>query len=160
MTAVAEVVVDVAGIRVEASDDQDLEPVDLHRWATLLAEGLAAEGVAAPAEAGLVFVDEEAIAQLKVDHLDGDGGPTDVLAFPIDDTDVDASAGGRMVGDVVICPTYVRTVTAPVDLDAEVALLVVHGLLHLVGHDHVTPGETHAMQAREQELLERLYRRS
>ena len=156
-------VVQVDGIRVEAVDDQDAETLDLGRWATLLAAGLAHEGVVGPAEAGLTFVDGDTIAQLKFDHLDGDGAPTDVLAFPLDD-DLELRVGvapddmPRMVGDVVICPAYARTNTELGSLDDELALLVVHGLLHLLGHDHAEPAETEHMRSREQALLDRFHR--
>lgn len=154
-------VVQVHGIHVEARDDQDAEPIDLTRWADLLARSLDHEGVAGAAEANLVFVDGDTIARLKVDHLDGDGEPTDVLAFPIDDGD----EGGpesldipRMVGDIVICPAYASANTTFDSLDDEIALLVVHGLLHLLGHDHADPDEKTRMQAHEQALLDRFHR--
>jgi probable rRNA maturation factor len=154
-------VVQVHGIHVEAHDDQDAEPIDLTRWADLLARGLDHEGVTGAAEANLVFVDRDTIARLKVDHLDGDGEPTDVLAFPIDagDVGVDGSLDiPRMVGDIVICPAYARANTTLDSLDDEIALLVVHGLLHLLGHDHADPDEKTRMRAHEQVLLDRFHR--
>ncbi len=151
-------VVEAHGIHVEATDDQHAEPIDLARWATLLADGLAHEGVTGDAEANLVFVDDDTIARLKVEHLDGDGRPTDVLAFPIDDDGPDSPDIPRMVGDIVICPAFARTNTDLDSLDDEMALLVVHGLLHLLGHDHAQPDEQARMQAREQALLDRFHR--
>ena len=61
-----------------------------------------------------------------------------------------------LLGDVVVCPA-VAAVQAPSHagtLDDELALLVVHGILHVLGHDHAEPAETVRMRARERELLE------
>jgi probable rRNA maturation factor len=61
-----------------------------------------------------------------------------------------------LLGDVVVCPA-VAAAQAPGHagtVDDELALLVVHGILHILGHDHAEPGETVRMLARERELLE------
>ncbi|MFL5798379.1 MAG: rRNA maturation RNase YbeY [Actinomycetota bacterium] len=76
----------------------------------------------------LVGLDE--IAELTGRYL-GEPGPTDVLSFPLDDEDED---GVRLLGDVVICPAYAALQGG--DLQSEVRLLLVHGILHLLGHDH------------------------
>ena len=82
----------------------------------------------------------------------GTAGPTDVLAFPID---LDDSTGPRVLGDVVICPT-VAAAQAPAGVAAELSLLVVHGVLHVLGHDHATPEDERAMWAKQSALLEQL----
>ena len=103
---------------------------------------------------------------------------TDVLAFPIDDDVVemgrwpDASTTGPdrapvepddaplLLGDVVICPA-VAAHNAPAHAgtyDDEVALLLVHGILHVLGHDHAEAEETRVMQERERDLLRRFHR--
>ena len=67
-----------------------------------------------------------------------------------------------LLGDVVICPTVARR-NAPEHAgtyEDELALLVVHGVLHVLGMDHAEPDETAAMQARERELLATLHRPS
>ncbi|MCB1039254.1 MAG: rRNA maturation RNase YbeY, partial [Acidimicrobiales bacterium] len=106
----------------------------------------------------------------------GHDGPTDVLAFPIDDDDVligrspDGSSSGPdrgpsddvplLLGDVVVCPA-VAARNAPSHAgtyDDELALLVVHGILHVLGHDHAEPDETAVMQAKERDLLSRFHR--
>jgi probable rRNA maturation factor len=119
----------------------------------------------------LIFVDEDAIADLNGRFLGGDG-PTDVLAFPIDDDHLPSGrhpdTGGRgpgtateptdvpiVLGDVVVCPT-VAARQAPdhaSTVDDELALLVVHGVLHLLNYDHAEPAEEAAMQRREREIL-------
>ncbi len=162
---------------VFAADEQAALPVDVDRWARLARAVLAAEGVADDAEVSLLFVDEATIAQLHEQFL-GRSGPTDVLAFPIDE---DAVPSGRfpdrggpgpgggdaegevplLLGDVVICPTVAARNAADhgVEVDDEVALLVVHGLLHLVGMDHEVDAEAEQMERRERELLARFHHR-
>jgi probable rRNA maturation factor len=132
-------------------------PVDLDALAGLLAAVLAAEGVGADAEASLQLVSPDAIAELKAEHLGGDG-PTDVLSFPLDG--LDGGPPDWMVGDVVVCPE-VAAAQAPDhagDLDSELALLVVHGGLHLCGWDHADDDERDRMWARERELMDGLGR--
>lgn len=149
-------------------DDRRAEPlpvVDGPALSALLAAVLAAEGVGSAAECSLSFVDPPEIAALKAEYLDGDGAPTDVLSFPIDGADdpaegaADADGVGWMVGDVVVCP-LVAEAQAPGHagtLADEMALLVVHGALHLVGWDHAEESERAAMWARERDLLGSLH---
>ncbi len=129
--------------------------VDGERWAGLLAATLADEGVVAGAQAGLTFVDAAAMAELNEEHM-GASGPTDVLAFPIDGREAAGGAGPPgVVGDVVVCPSVAAANAGDHagTVDDEVALLVVHGGLHLVGHDHADDDERRRMQARERTLL-------
>lgn len=145
---------------VEGHDDRvdDVTEVDLPAWCRLLADALAAEGVAARAEASLSLVDPSRIAELNAQHLGGDG-PTDVLSFPIDGAGPVADDEPWVVGDVVLCPS-VAAAQAPTHagtLDDELALLVVHGALHLCGWDHATPEDQTVMQRRERELLSALH---
>jgi probable rRNA maturation factor len=143
-------------VTVVATDEQaatDGIPVDVDRWAALAHAALEAAG--AHGELTLTFVDRAEIAALNADHL-GKDGPTDVLSFPLD-TDDAGPAGGVpvLLGDVVVCPV-VALEQAPSHAgtaDDELALLVVHGVLHVLGHDHAEPAETAAMRTRELELL-------
>ena len=140
-------------------DEQDDQPVDLDRWTALATAALAAEGVA-EGELTLLFVDEVAMAELNELHM-GETGATDVLSFPIDGNESGDGPGPTLLGDVVICPA-VAARNAPAHAgtyDDELALLVVHGVLHVLGHDHAEPDETAVMQGRERELLDRLHRR-
>lgn len=158
---------------VFASDEQSTLEVDLARWLRLARLVLAEERAPADAEVSLIFVDEEAITDLNGRFLGGDG-PTDVLAFPIDHDHLPSGrhpdTGGRgpgsasepadppiVLGDVVVCPT-VAARQAPHHagtVDDELALLVVHGVLHLLNYDHVDEREAASMQRRERELLEK-----
>ncbi len=164
-------------VAVFGADEQDAAPVDVDRWVTLAREVLLAEGVQGEAELSLLFVDETAIAELNARFMEADG-PTDVLAFPIDDPVVsgrwpDGGTPGPdrdepdigdlplLLGDVVVCPAVARR-QAPEhagSYDDEMALLVVHGVLHVLGHDHAEPDEATVMQERERALLDRFHHR-
>ena len=161
---------------VFCSDEQADVPVDLARWQRLAEGVLAAEGIRGGTELSIIFVAEADIAELNESFL-GQPGPTDVLSFPIDAAELDVApiTGGAtrgpdrapldpsdlpmLLGDVVICPK-VAAAQAPThagNLDDELALLVVHGILHVLGHDHAEPAETAVMRRRELELLEQLH---
>jgi probable rRNA maturation factor len=164
-------------VEVFVADEQSDRPVDPGRWAALAEAVLRAEGVRGDAELSVLFVDEAAIAALNSRFL-GKDGPTDVLSFPIEDEPV---GGGRspdsggsgpgwmppddepmptLLGDVVICPA-VAWRQAPEhagSYDDELALLVVHGILHLLGMDHEEGAEAVVMERHEQELLDRFHR--
>lgn len=162
-------------IDVFAADEQQDHPMDVAYWAGLARQVLVARGVKGETEVSLLFVDEEAIAALNSQFL-GKTGPTDVLSFPIEDDpgptgrspDLGGSGPGvspeqgalMLLGDVVICPAVAarNAVEHEVSLDDEVALLVVHGLLHLLGMDHEIAAEAERMEALEQQLLTRFYR--
>ena len=161
-------------IDVFAADEQEAHPIDVARWAELARRVLEARGVKGDTEVSLLFVDEVAIAALNVEFL-GKPGPTDVLSFPIEDeptpTGRSPDFGGTgpgssaeqsvltLLGDVVICPAVAsRNATdRGVAFEDELALLVVHGLLHLLGMDHEDDGEAARMEALEQQLLQRFH---
>ena len=142
----------------------------------LCAVALASAGVH-DGHLAIAYVDEAAIAALNREHR-GKDEPTDVLSFPLEDDVVGAGRwpdngpngpsghredGGEpplLLGDVVICPN-VAAKNAPTHAgtyDDEVALLVVHGILHVLGMDHADPEEEREMQAKERSLLERFHR--
>ena len=134
--------------------------LDTERWAGLAEAALCDEGVPS-GELGLRFVDPGVMAELNLTHM-GAPGPTDVLAFPIDggNGSTRPSEPTPLLGDVVVCPAYAAA-QAPDHggaghgggLADELALLVVHGVLHVLGYDHLHDTDAAAMQAREQQLL-------
>jgi probable rRNA maturation factor len=163
---------DEGSVEVIAYDEQSDEKVDLDRWRTLAERVLDAEGIRGEAELSLLFVDEATITDLNVRFMGGSGS-TDVLSFPIDESGEsgrwpDGSTPGPqrepldvplLLGDVVVCPAVARR-NAPEhagEVDDEVALLVVHGVLHVLGHDHASAAEEAAMQDRERAHLERFH---
>jgi probable rRNA maturation factor len=107
-----------------------------------VAAALAAAGVD-EGHLAVEIVDAERIRELNREHR-GKDEPTDVLSFPIDE--LGPVAGPRELGDVAICPELC--------VDMTLTETVVHGVLHLCGHDHETDdGEMLALQA---EVLEAL----
>ncbi len=149
MTALTVVVAD------ERSDTDSPEVVvDVGRWQQLALAVLADS--AASGELTLTFIDRDDIAELNTEHM-GKAGPTDVLSFPMDDEPV--AGVPTLLGDVVISPAVAADQFADHagTIDDELALLVVHGILHVLGHDHAEPDETEAMRSRELDLLERFH---
>ena len=120
--------------------------VDEQALAALATETLAAEGVER-GELSLSFVDEREMSGLH-ERYAHEPGPTDVLSFPLGEDDVDED-GVRMLGDVVIAPA-VAARNNPADLEAEMRLLVVHGVLHVLGYDHESNDERAEMWARQE----------
>lgn len=106
---------------------------------TLVAEGRSR------VELSVSFVEEAEMADLHVRYMD-ETGPTDVLSFPLDDVD---DRGVRLLGDVVIAPSVAAS-NNPADPAAEVRLLLVHGILHVLGYDHEEDGERAEMWARQE----------
>jgi probable rRNA maturation factor len=162
-------------VSVFAADEQSSHPVDTLRWIRLAEAVLKDQGVRGETEVSILYVDEEAIADLNVRFL-GKEGPTDVLAFPIDEEPVEGGrspdSGGTgpgynqgpeeaptLLGDVVICPAvaYGNAPGHAGDYEGELALLLVHGLLHLLGMDHEDPDEAEVMEAKERELLAKFH---
>ena len=145
-----------AAVIVVGADEQDEVDVDLDRWTELARHALEDEG--RHGELTLTFVDRGEIAALNREHL-GHDGPTDVLSFPLDAATEALGGAGvpALLGDVVVCPGVAAEQAASHagTLDDELALLVVHGVLHVVGHDHAEPDEAHLMRARELEHLQR-----
>ncbi len=122
-------------IAVEVANRSGL-PVDEEGVAALCRTVVAAEGIG-DGELGVAFVGPDEIRRLKREHL-GVDEPTDVLSFPIDGRDDVPEGLPRQLGDVVLCPDVVGE---------ELRAPLVHGLLHLLGHDH---GDE--MSRREREL--------
>jgi probable rRNA maturation factor len=124
--------------------DRQTMPVDVPGLVELARETLRAEGHGR-AELSVSFVDDEEMAGLHVRYMD-EPGPTDVLSFPQDDEEHD---GVRVLGDVVIAPA-VGARNNPDDPPAELRLLLVHGILHLLGYDHETRDERAEMWSRQE----------
>jgi probable rRNA maturation factor len=161
-------------IDVFAADEQSAVPVDLERWSSLARAVLESRGIKGNAEVSVLFVDEVAIAALNERFLDK-SGPTDVLAFPVEDDplppgrfpDMGGTGPGSdvddepplLLGDVVVCPSVAErnAKDRSIRYDDEIALLVVHGLLHLLGMDHQVDAEAEAMEALERQLLTAFY---
>ena len=106
----------------------------------------------ARSELSIALVDDATIADLNSRYR-GESRATDVLSFSLVEGE-DEDLGGKLLGDVVISvETAARHARrAHRGLDAEVARLLIHGTLHLLGHDHETDDEARAMRAEERRL--------
>jgi len=123
---------------------------------------LKAEGVAPPYEVSIVFTDPETVKQLNRDYR-GVDEPTDVLAFyMLPQKEADSSFalppdGVTRLGEVII--SYPQAVEQAKEqghsTERELALLVIHGILHLLSYGHEEPEEEAKMRTREKELLEK-----
>lgn len=140
--------------------DEQTEQVgvdDLHSLAGLV---LREEGYPEDAEVTLLFISEGEMASYNERFLDREG-PTDVLAFPVEDLlpgvvpETDPQGPPLMLGDVVVAPAYVRRQASKygVSYEDEMALMVTHGILHLLGYDHIDDTDAERMESRERELL-------
>lgn len=140
--------------------DEQTEPVDVTELRLLMASTLEAEGCPFETEVSLLLVGDDEMAEYNARFLERTG-PTDVISLPIEDL-----APGRpptavpagpppMLGDVIVDPSHVRRQAEGMDVafEDEMALMVVHGLLHLLGYDHVDDTDAERMEARERELL-------
>jgi probable rRNA maturation factor len=126
-------------------DDRQDAPVDVDGLVALARAVLVGEGVPG-AELSVSFVTEDEMAELQ-QRFTGETGPTDVLSFPLDEEE--EQDGVRLVGDVVIAPA-VAAANNPDDPAAELRLLLVHGVLHLLGHDHEDDEDKAEMWARQE----------
>jgi probable rRNA maturation factor len=108
----------------------------------------------------LHFIDNNAIAELNLEYMRR-GGPTDVLSFPIEDGAPgmpprrDPEGPSLELGDIFICEQVVAAHAEEFDVtfDAELHLMVVHGVLHILGWDHQTETDAQEMEEREAQHL-------
>ena len=121
------------------------EVVDEDGLVALARATLDGEGVSHDVELSVSFVGEDEMADLHVRYLDEEG-PTDVLSFPLDEVD---DGGVRLLGDVVIAPAVAGR-NNPGDPAAEIGLLLVHGILHVLGYDHEDDAGRAEMWARQE----------
>ena len=142
---------------IDIADSADAPWVDqeaLRRQSAFLLDRL---GLDPAVDVSISLVDEDEMARLHAEWMD-EPGPTDVLSFPMDDLRAGEPGQPRVtgvLGDVVLCPAVAERQAqaaghAPGD---ELALLLTHGVLHLLGHDHAEPDEHAVMFALQGELL-------
>jgi probable rRNA maturation factor len=136
-------------IKVSIASPQETVAIDRQRLRETARAVLEGEGVR-DAEISLAFVDNATIHQLNKRYLNHDE-PTDVLSFPLSD-------GKRLAGELVIGAEVGHAVAASAghDVQAELALYVIHGLLHLCGYDDHTDKEAAKIRERERHYLQEL----
>ncbi len=127
-------------------------PVTLNLLEQAARAALAHQSAPPDADLTLVLADDAQLHALNREYL-GVDAPTDVLSFPADETDPDT--GAPYLGDILFSVPYAARQSAQAGntLDAELQLLTVHGVLHLLGHDHAEPEEKARMWQAQSEIL-------
>lgn len=130
------------------------EKLEQAALATLEQQGLQHEQDFLSQDLSVAIDDDERLQALNQAFL-GIDAPTDVLSFPAGDDEIDPETGVLYLGDIII--SYPRALdqanAAGHPVMAEMQLLVVHGVLHLLGHDHAEPEEQAVMWAAQREVL-------
>jgi len=141
---------------IELQHEVDVAGIDTLALERLASRALEAESVAAPAELSILLADDATIHELNRTYRDTDA-PTDVLSFAQGEGDAFAQPEGtaRHLGDVAISVDTARRQAADyaVTLQDELAHLLVHGILHLLGYDHEQPDDAAAMRLQEERVL-------
>ena len=148
---------------IEIFVDEEFRQVMDGCWVKkIIKQVLKAEGVAPPYEVSLVVTDSETVKQLNRDYR-GVDEPTDVLAFymlpqrGVDDSFAVPPDGVTRLGEVII--SYPQAAEQAREqghsTERELALLIIHGILHLLSYDHEEPEEEAKMREREKELMEK-----
>lgn len=137
--------------------DESGQALDVKHLATLSRFVMDEMRVHPLAELCIKAVDEDTIARLNEQWMEKEG-PTDVLAFPMDELRpglVSEEPEEGVLGDLVLCPAIaaVQGKTAGHGTLAEIELLTTHGILHLLGYDHADPDEHHEMFGLQDRLL-------
>ncbi|MGB7964169.1 MAG: rRNA maturation RNase YbeY [Propionicimonas sp.] len=133
---------------IEVNNESGIE-VDTDRLLALASFALDLLRIHPQSELSVLLVDEDTMSAYHVKYLD-EPGPTDVLSFPMDELrspagDEDPPLG--MLGDIVLCPSVTAAQAAENNRTTaeEADYLLIHGLLHLLGHDHAEPEEKRVM---------------
>ena len=151
------VMIDAVTVSDESGSSDDATSIDSDSLARLAVFLLPRLRLHPMCELSITIVDAQRMSELHVEWMD-EPGPTDVLSFPMDELrsapeGVDPEPG--MLGDIVLCPEVAaaQAVDRGRSLDEELAFLVTHGMLHLIGYDHGTTEEVEEMFSLQDELL-------
>ncbi|MGH3731397.1 MAG: rRNA maturation RNase YbeY [Micromonosporaceae bacterium] len=144
---------------IEIANESGAE-VDTDEVLALARHALDEMGINPLAELSILLVDSTYMTELNHRWMGGNG-PTDVLAFPMDELNVDRGPGPNdpsepsLLGDIVLCPEVAaeQAASAGHSTASELELLTVHGVLHLLGYDHAEPDEEREMFALQKRLL-------
>ncbi len=157
-------------MEINVLTDEGFEECPEASWLqSVVKQVLIAQGVSSDVELGLVITSQERVRQLNRNYRKKDE-PTDVLAFSmasaVGRNEADSPPfvlppdGVRHLGEVII--SYPQAVMQAAEhqhpVEREVALLIIHGVLHLLGYDHDEPERERQMRARETEILKQVER--
>ena len=136
---------------ISIASPQEIVPIDRGRMREAVRAVLDGEDVA-DAEISLAFVDNPTIHRLNQRYLQHDE-PTDVLSFPLSEPNASRLAGELVIGVEVAAE---QAASRGHDVQAELILYVIHGLLHLCGYDDHDDADRDAMRQRERHYLQQL----
>jgi probable rRNA maturation factor len=133
---------------IELNNESGVE-VDTERLVQLATFALAALRIHPQAELSILLVDVATMSAYHEKFMD-EPGPTDVLSFPMDELrapEADEEPPLGLLGDIVLCPSVTAAQAADSNRtpEEEADYLLIHGLLHLLGHDHAEPAEKKVM---------------
>lgn len=134
------------------SNNRSGELVPSDEITALIEYSLSALNLNPECEVSLTFVDENEMSELHIKWMD-EPGPTDVLSFPMDMPENPGDA--VTLGDIVICPTVAvrQAMAAGHSSNHEFFILAAHGLLHILGYDHVHLEDEKVMFALQEKLV-------
>jgi len=146
-------------VNIFLADEQDV-PLSTEPLRRLAVTVMREEGLPDGSEVAIMLVADSQMAEYNERFMHREG-PTDVLAFPLEHLEAgvppsrNANAAPLNLGDIMISPAYVQrqAESQGEPFEAEIQLMVAHGMLHLLGYDHQVDSEAEAMEARERELL-------
>ena len=142
-------------MEVQIVSHREPEPLDLQAFVRLARFALEREEAPETSEISVALVDNDEMSELNERYRKVEG-PTDVLSFPCDDPKAMVAEGEPVtLGDIIIAPAVAEEHAREYGqtIEAELNLLLVHGVLHLLGYDHIEPDEAEAMENREQSIL-------
>lgn len=145
---------------IEVLNESGYDGVNEEMLIDVASFALSAMDVHPDTEVTITLVDTNTMSDLHVRWMDLPG-PTDVMSFPMDELTPGsgrpdaADLGPAMLGDIILCPEFddKQARAAGHSLGHELALLTVHGTLHLLGYDHATPQDEREMFALQNEVL-------
>ena len=138
------------GIELTNNSKEVCDETEIVKVATFALEKM---GIHPDSELSITLVDEEEIEKLHIQWMDLPG-PTDVLSFPMDELKpFSAAQGPGIIGDIVLCPKFAAK-QAKSSVAEEISLLTIHGVLHLLGFDHVEKEEEKEMFALQDKILQ------
>jgi probable rRNA maturation factor len=148
-------------LSIDIQNESTGHDVDLPSLERLARHVLDRMGVHPLVELSIRLVDVDAMSALH-EHFMNEPGPTDVLAFPMDelhdqrDDGDESDAPPTLLGDVVLCPSVAEAQgrQAGHSTEDELHLLCTHGVLHLLGYDHGEPQEEREMFTLQTQLLQ------
>lgn len=142
-------------MEVQIVSHREPEELDLRAFVRLGRFALEREEAPEACVISIALVDVAEMAELNGRYRAVEG-PTDVLSFPCDDPHLMVADGEPVtLGDIIIAPEVAEKQAREYGqtIEAELNLLLVHGVLHLLGYDHIEPADAEAMENREQSIL-------